>query len=232
MRGVCFVACIVLSLTLEGFAGRAAASCTGTPAFGSPARFRIAADDVDAGGFSTAAGDFNGDQRLDLAVGAWAGTGAVSILLGDGHGGFQPPRLVLTGSEPALAIAAADFNRDGHVDLVLAVVDSLVVLLGDGTGAFAPPRATRVAVDHNVTSLAVADFNGDQRPDVIVTMVDADAKRVSIALLLGNSAGGFAAPTTVSLGDLTWALSVVALDFNGDGRMDAAVAVGPWDPAT
>ena len=46
-----------------------------------------------------AAGDFDGDGRLDLLV-ASSGSNDVVVLLGDGHGGFRVGRLVPRGSEP------------------------------------------------------------------------------------------------------------------------------------
>jgi hypothetical protein len=68
------------------------------------------------------AADFNGDQKLDLAFGD--DTGAPSLLLGDGRGRFRPdvdsPLPVPAWSSGAYDLAAADLNRDGRTELVLA----------------------------------------------------------------------------------------------------------------
>src|SRR5262249_18170640 len=65
--------------------------------------------------FDLAAADFNNDGKKDLAV-ANRGSNNVSILLGNGAGGFSSPTNIAVGIAPS-QIAAADFNLDGKVDL-------------------------------------------------------------------------------------------------------------------
>jgi hypothetical protein len=101
------------------------------PASGSP----VAAGSAP---LAVAAGDFNGDGRLDLAV-ANNASNDVSILLGNGAGGFSPPSAVAVGSGPQ-SIAIGRFDAGGTLDLAVAnnVDDTVSILLGDGAGGFAP----------------------------------------------------------------------------------------------
>jgi Bacterial Ig-like domain (group 3)/FG-GAP-like repeat len=62
--------------------------------------------------------DFNGDGKLDLAVGA----GNV-LLLGNGDGTFQTPLALGAGGQ---GVSVGDFNRDGRPDLVVGGVTVLL----------------------------------------------------------------------------------------------------------
>ena len=79
-------------------------------------------------------GDFTGDGVLDLAT---AGQ-TVDILPGLGDGTFQGVFQQFV--DPA-AIAAADFNADGKLDVVTADpwAATVSVMLGRGDGTLTPP---------------------------------------------------------------------------------------------
>jgi len=91
--------------------------------------------------FAVAGGDFNGDGKKDLAV-AGAGSGVVSILLGNGDGTFQPHVDYAAGAFPCF-LAVADFNGDGKLDLVTtnAGDNTVSILLGKGDGTFSAPSS-------------------------------------------------------------------------------------------
>jgi hypothetical protein len=65
------------------------------------------------------------------------------------------------------AIAAADIDGDGHLDLFKGTsMGLLMVALGAGDGTF-PYQLAFSAGGPNVFGLVTADFNGDGRPDAI-----------------------------------------------------------------
>jgi hypothetical protein len=143
---------------------------TFTPANASPA--------TGNGPSAIAIGDFNGDGNLDLAV-TNQNDNTVSILLNQNCASFPPmlcafaPAAVspAVGAGP-LAIATADMNADGILDLVVANSsgNSVSVLLGDGTGAFSavvPQGQPDFSTGAAPQAVVVADFNQDGRLDMV-----------------------------------------------------------------
>jgi hypothetical protein len=182
------------------------------------------------------ADDFNGDGVPDLAVADAelagdpsdpqpVGPGHVSVLLGDGHGGFGPATAwaVGTGDGPfnPVGLVTGDFNGDGRVDIATADhgSDTVSLLLGQGDGTFLSPAT--VAVGSQPGPLAVADFTGDGRLDLAVGNQGSD----DVSVLLGNGDGTFRPQVRYDLNDTPFAL--VAADFTGDGVPDLAAADGP-----
>ncbi|MGH7278897.1 MAG: FG-GAP repeat domain-containing protein [Candidatus Rokuibacteriota bacterium] len=79
--------------------------------------------------------DLNGDTIMDLVV-ANRSSGDLTIFLGTGQG-YGAGRRVQIGHD-IIALAAADFDRDGRSDLALVSAShhTLVLLRGDGAGGF------------------------------------------------------------------------------------------------
>ncbi len=160
-------------------------------------------------------GDFNGDDKLDLAV-ADGGSGTVSVLLGNGDGSFQSQQTFSVGSGPG-AIAVGDFNGDDKLDLAVADGGSstVSVLLGNGDGSFQSQQT--FSVGSGPGAIAVGDFNGDDKLDLAVT----DPGANTVCVLLGNGGGSFQGPKTYDVGFSPGAITVG--DFNGDDELDLAV---------
>ena len=168
-------------------------------------------------------GDFNGDNKLDLAA-TNEFSDDITVLLGNGNGTFQNQLRFGVGDSPT-SLVAGYFDDDGRPErrLDLATADSGVgdisVLLGNGDGTFQTQVRFAVGIDSIPrTSLVTGDFNGDRLSDLAAT----DKSSGDITVLLSNGDGSFQTSVRISLGaDPT---SLVAGDFNGDGRPDLAAA--------
>ncbi|MDA0136665.1 FG-GAP repeat domain-containing protein [Solirubrobacter deserti] len=175
---------------------------------------------VPQGPNSIASGDFGGDSRADLAIATFEAT-SVSLLVrnatNDGFVSGGSPGFVPGGGS---ALAAADFDGNGALDLAYGSWrDSTVgVLRRQGTG-FVDEQPNRYPVVANPRQLAPGDFDGDGRPDLAVTNAGDD----SVSILIRSQDGStFAAEDPVPVGAEPW--GIAAGDFNRDGRLDLAVA--------
>ena len=165
-------------------------------------------------GYYTAVGDFNNDGKQDLAITNY-NTASVSILLGDGAGGFTSGATVSVSNFPLWA-AVGDFNGDGNQDLAVASSSVVAIRLGDGAGNFS--LTANVSTGISCYSVALGDFNGDGKLDFVTANNGVDTASVRF----GDGAGGFTGSTNVSVGD--GPSSVVTGDFDNDGDMDFATS--------
>ena len=171
-----------------------------------------------------AIGDFNGDNHLDVAV-ANHGEKLVSILLGDGKGGFSfapgSPFAVPSNPHPH-GIAAADFNGDGKLDLAIDSWDEnkVLVMLGNGDGTFSMPGTKFTVGDAPYQRLRAADLNGDGYADLITS----NWEGASVSVLFGDGKGNFRLAGGKNIPVPRSPFGVAIGDFNGDHRLDIAVA--------
>jgi len=170
-----------------------------------------------------AAGDLNEDGLTDLAI-ANHDTSYLTVLLGDGKGGLRagPGSQVTVASRPhPHMIATADFDRDGHLDLVTDSwqEDQLLVLWGDGKGGFPPPHS-RLATGHMpYYNVIAADLDGDGAADLAVPNHEGSG----VTVLLNRSGRRFepAPGSPFPLGESPF--GVAAGDIDGDGHPDLAL---------
>lgn len=87
--------------------------------------------------------DWNGDGKVDLAVGLIAGSGQVNIHNGDGQGSFGAGNGITAGMQPR-DIVSKDLNGDGKPDLIVAnqMSNNITVHLASGTSFGAPTTLT------------------------------------------------------------------------------------------
>jgi FG-GAP-like repeat len=171
--------------------------------------------------------DMNGDGNLDLVL-ANTGTPFITILLGDGKGGFSPsPHSPFsTQSYPHVhGIAIGDFSGDRKPDVVTDSWghDQILMLLGDGAGNLVLPGRLFNTGKRPYQRLRSADFNKDGKPDVVTTDMDSNA----VSILLGDGKGELrdAPGSPFPAGVSPWAIAID--DINKDGNLDLVVL--PYD---
>lgn len=185
-------------------------------------------------GVNIAAGDFNNDGNLDLAVRSIGGScfpdpcpSAVQIFMGPGNGTFTL-RSYLTQYSTFTDYVTGDVNNDGNIDLVGVTVPSasspgniLSVVLGTGTGDFVNGGSLQIQTQ-SVGATTLADFNGDGKLDVAVDNTSTNPTVNTVYIAFGDGVGGFS--NSISLTADVNPVALVTADFNRQGTMDLAIA--------
>jgi hypothetical protein len=171
--------------------------------------------------YAVAVGDVNGDGIADLVSISSdnATTSTVSVLLGDGHGNFQPAssQQTVNGIFPSV-VGLVDMDGDGQLDLVLYVQTALVWLKNTGGGNFAPPVTLAQPI---YTFIALADFNTDGLPDLLYPVSNSSTGTNTFHILLNQGSGNFTDQVAAGFNGICGTPTVI--DFNKDGTPDLVV---------
>jgi hypothetical protein len=168
-------------------------------------------------GYALAAGRFDEDSKLDVAVvGVFGSANQVDILLGNGDGTFRPHGYYEI-PDGLSDVTTADFNGDGKSDLAVVSLyaNSAGVLLGNGDGTFQPP----VYYSSEFPTLVAAhDLDGDGKQDLVVENSGELGIPAGISVLKGNGDGTFQPGVFYPAGEEGGFMAVG--DFNNDGKPD------------
>lgn len=175
-----------------------------------------------------AVADFDGDGKPDVATDSW-GENKIEVLPGDGRGGLHTPgRFFLVGRRPYERLRSADFNGDGHPDIVTTNLDdgTVTTLLGDGKGGFTEAPGSPFQAGAKPWQVFAGDVNGDGMVDLVAIPYQRDVANDSqnaVTILMGDGHGGFKpkAGSPLPLGSCRGPSSVTA----GDIRARKVIAV-------
>jgi subtilase family serine protease len=185
-------------------------------------------------------GDFNGDGILDYAATSVSLPTQLMVYLGNGDGSFKPGIGSVATDDPTLlpftAMATADFNGDGILDIVFGNVNSntyggtqAIMMLGNGDGTFRQGQPLSVpAVAGGLTSMigniVTGDFNSDGIPDIAFSNYGLE-NDASVEVFFGVGDGTFTNTPTIlaNVGSASATTSTIYLttgDVNKDGNAD------------
>lgn len=185
------------------------------------------------------AGDFDGDGRLDLAVGQF-GYDQGEIRWMRNLGGWRFDSHVLLKLSGTVNVGVDDLTGDGKPDIVALVSqqwEEIHLFTNDGTGKFTSKVIFgSTNEDYASSGLRLADLNRDGRADLLFTNGDGFGPTPQpgprpwhgVQWLENQGGGKF---RFHRIGDLPGAYSPLGVDLDGDGAMDvvALSAFNEWE---
>lgn len=177
-------------------------------------------------------GNLDGDLASDLAVVTGAPNSDVTILRGDGAGGFEPYAFVPF-DEPIttlhLSSRSPDEPADVYVSTYTGTSSRFWIVRNHGEGVFVPREVEFEDSDprRGWNHLVIADLNGDGLRDLVLPFYGVQPNQVSevpgfVAVYLGRADGGY--DQKPDLVQMRHPAVVRVVDFDHDGTSDILVA--------
>ncbi|PWU16368.1 MAG: hypothetical protein C5B50_13700, partial [Verrucomicrobia bacterium] len=160
----------------------------------------------------------NGAALTNIPFGAVNSSGAFTLTTNGLF--FVNAGVPYFGGQGLNAVAAADFNLDGKIDLAFADPGNGVVwvLTNNGSGFFAINGANYPVSGGAPYYVAAGDVNLDGKPD----LVTANFYNGTLSVLTNNGLGGFALSANYSVPGQPRLVAIA--DINGDGKPDLIYA--------
>jgi hypothetical protein len=170
-------------------------------------------------------GDFDRNGHADVLMLSFHSR-QIRLFANDGAGNFtgRAPQSIVNGSE----IHAADFNRDGALDVAILRSDApfqavITVLHNRGDGTFALHADVRPP-ETGLSHFEIADMNRDGYLD----FVTGHGRASGAGVLWGDAPGTFLQGEFEGTGDADGCCGRIAVaDFNEDGVLDVALPSSP-----
>ena len=181
------------------------------------------------GGVYVAAGDVNGDGRMDIITGADSGAPGGHVKVFDGKTLAEIHSfLAFDGFTGGVRVAAGDINGDGKADIIAGAGPGagphVKVFSGDNLAVLASFFAFSPGFSGGVY-VAAGDVNGDKRAD-IVTGAGSGAPGGHVKVFDGQTLAEIRSLLAFDTG-FTGGVRVAAGDVNGDGKADIIAGAGP-----
>jgi subtilisin family serine protease len=189
-------------------------------------------------GVRVLSGDFNGDNRADLALTGPTGWNSVPVAMSLGNGSFTVTNTAIANfatftATPGAEVVTGDFNGDGRTDIAVTGAsgwNSVPVAFSQGNGSFTVTNNAIASFGPLAATpgarIITGDFDGNGRTDLAATG-PAGWNSVPVALSQGN--GSFTVTNTatqLSTFAATPGAKIVTGRFNADTLTDIAVT-GP-----
>ena len=212
------MALVSFLLTACGGSGSSSPSAAPASATNNPSAPPASSSQPPAGGSSGGTSGTGSGSGSGTGSGSGSGSsGGGSGSSGSAQGGFVETKFPVANSG---GMISADFNRDGHPDLLI-YGSSLIVLLNNGSGNFGGSISIPLPASYTTASqVAVADFNADGYMDLVACVNN--TSNGAAAIYLNDHSGKLVLGQVMSVPGVC--RGVAAGDANRDGKPDFAIA--------